>query len=56
MMGFTEDEVRSLIKRTVQNEEKIDKIIKEMKVNYNGYLFSEDGKKLCLIVIWFFII
>ena len=45
MMGFTEDEVRSLIKRTVQNKKKIDKIIKEMKVNYNGYLFSEDGKE-----------
>ena len=45
MMGFTEDEVRTLIKRTVQNEKKIDKIIKEMKVNYNGYLFSEDGKE-----------
>ena len=45
MMGFTEDEVRSLIKRTVQNKKKIDKIIKEMKVNYNGYLFSEDSKE-----------
>ena len=45
MMGFTEDEVRSLIKRTVQNEDEIDKIIKEMKVNYNGYLFSTKGKK-----------
>ncbi|MGM9977720.1 MAG: AAA family ATPase [Clostridium sp.] len=45
MMGFTEDEVRSLIKRTVQNEDEIDKIIKEMKVNYNGYLFSIKGKE-----------
>ena len=39
MMGFTEDEVRSLIKRTVQDEKEIEKIIKEMKINYNGYLF-----------------
>ena len=45
MMGFTEDEVRSLIKRTIQNEDEIDKIIKEMKVNYNGYLFSIKGKE-----------
>ncbi|MDY4077547.1 MAG: AAA family ATPase, partial [Clostridium sp.] len=45
MMGFTEEEVRSLVKRTVKNEDEIDKIIKEMKVNYNGYLFSEDGKE-----------
>ena len=45
MMGFTEEEVRNLIKRTIQNEDEIDKIIKEMKVNYNGYLFSEDGKE-----------
>ena len=45
MMGFTEDEVRSLVKRTIQNEDEIDKIIKEMKVNYNGYLFSTKGKE-----------
>ena len=45
MMGFTEDEVRSLIKRTIQNEDEIDKIIKEMKVNYNGYLFAEHANK-----------
>ncbi|MCI7443376.1 MAG: ATP-binding protein [Clostridium sp.] len=45
MMGFTEEEVRNLIKRTIQDEKKIEKIIKEMKINYNGYLFSEEGKK-----------
>ncbi|MDY4079324.1 MAG: AAA family ATPase [Clostridium sp.] len=45
MMGFTEEEVRNLIKRTIQDEKKIEKIIKEMKINYNGYLFSEDSKK-----------
>jgi len=45
MMGFTEDEVRSLIKRTVQDEKEIEKIIKEMKINYNGYLFSEHANK-----------
>ena len=45
MMGFTEEEVRNLIKRTIQNEDEIDKIIKEMKVNYNGYLFSTKGKE-----------
>ena len=45
MMGFTEEEVRNLIKRTIQDEKNIEKIIKEMKINYNGYLFSEDSKK-----------
>ena len=45
MMGFTENEVKSLIKRTVQNEKEVDKILKEMKVNYNGYLFSIKGKE-----------
>ena len=45
MMGFTEDEVRILIKRTIQDEKEIEKIIKEMKINYNGYLFSEHANK-----------
>ena len=45
MMGFTEDEVRILIKRTIQDEKEIEKIIKEMKINYNGYLFAEHANK-----------
>ena len=45
MMGFTEEEVRILIKRTIQDEKEIEKIIKEMKINYNGYLFAEHANK-----------
>lgn len=45
MMGFTEEEVRKLIKRSISDKIEIDNIIEKMKVNYNGYLFSEEAKK-----------
>ncbi|MGL5353946.1 MAG: AAA family ATPase, partial [Clostridium sp.] len=48
MMGFTEDEVRSLIVNTLHNrleENELDSLVEELRKNYNGYLFSEKGKK-----------
>lgn len=44
MMGFTEKEVRKLIADTTNvnvTEEEIEELIKVLKKNYNGYLFSE---------------
>ena len=46
MMGFTESEVRVLIKETFKvelNEEEMNKLIYILKENYNGYLFSENA-------------
>jgi len=48
MMGFTEDEVRQIVKETVRfpmNENDMDALIEELHKNYNGYLFSEDANK-----------
>ena len=47
MMGFTYDEVRNLIIDTSKEEpqlEELDKIMIELKKNYNGYLFSAKAK------------
>ncbi|KYH35573.1 putative AAA-ATPase [Clostridium tepidiprofundi DSM 19306] len=46
MMGFTEYEVRELIKKTVNiklNDKDMQELIYILKRNYNGYLFSEDA-------------
>lgn len=47
IMGFTEEEVRDLILNVDETleENKVDSIVKEMKKNYNGYLFSVDSEK-----------
>ena len=47
MMGFTEEEVRDLILNIDESleENKVDSIVKRMKKNYNGYLFSVDSEK-----------
>jgi ribosome-associated translation inhibitor RaiA len=47
MMGFTELEVRNLIKTTLNEPislEKMEKLIEILKKDYNGYLFSEDAE------------
>lgn len=44
MMGFTEAEVRDIVKNTAKfsvDEKKMDGLIEILKKNYNGYLFSE---------------
>ncbi|GAA0178949.1 ATP-binding protein [Clostridium sediminicola] len=47
MMGFNEEEVRALIlntsKKTLEKE-KLDDLVKELRLNYNGYLFSESAE------------
>jgi hypothetical protein len=48
MMGFTENEVRQMIKETVSfpmDENDMDALMKELHKNYNGYLFSEDANE-----------
>jgi hypothetical protein len=48
MMGFTENEVRQMIKETVRfpmDENDMDALMKELHKNYNGYLFSEDANE-----------
>lgn len=47
MMGFTEEEVRSLILNTSKNtlqKEELDNLVDELRKNYNGYLFSESAE------------
>jgi hypothetical protein len=47
MMGFNEDEVRTLITKCTKSsilEKDMDEIVHELRKNYNGYLFSEDGR------------
>ncbi|MBW9157753.1 ATP-binding protein [Clostridium tagluense] len=46
MMGFTEQEVRGLIKTTLNEPisfEETEELMEILKKNYNGYLFSEDA-------------
>jgi Holliday junction resolvase-like predicted endonuclease len=48
MMGFTEDEIRKMVKETVRfsiDENDIDELMEELHKNYNGYLFSEKAKE-----------
>ena len=48
MMGFTEDEIRQMVKETTQfamNQNDMDKLMEELHKNYNGYLFSEKAKE-----------
>ncbi|MEG1830174.1 MAG: AAA family ATPase, partial [Cellulosilyticaceae bacterium] len=48
MMGFTEEEVRSLIVQTDTMNlvgDKLDGSVEEMRKNYNGYLFSENANR-----------
>lgn len=50
MMGFTDEEVKNLIKSTVKsemNEKDMEYVMEVLRKNYNGYLFSEEaGKRL----------
>ncbi len=48
MMGFTENEVRQMVKETVRfpmDENDMDTLMEELHKNYNGYLFSEDANE-----------
>lgn len=48
MMGFTEEEVRGLIVNTLEKDiesNDLDKLVDELRKNYNGYLFSENADK-----------
>jgi len=48
MMGFTEDEVRYMIKETVKfpiGRNEMDTLMEVLHKNYNGYLFSEKAHK-----------
>lgn len=47
MIGFTEEEVRHLIVNVLKKEldrNELDNLVEELRKNYNGYLFSENGK------------
>ncbi len=50
MMGFTEEEVRGLVKAVAKSEingREMDNLLDILKKNYNGYLFSENaGRRL----------
>lgn len=45
MLGFTEDEVREIMRQTIPalTAEQIEQIMPELRKYYNGYLFSEDA-------------
>ena len=48
MMGFTEDEVREMVKETARfpmSENDMDDLLEKLHKNYNGYLFSEKAKE-----------
>lgn len=48
MMGFTEEEVRQIVKETVNfpmSESDMDELMNILHKNYNGYLFSEDANR-----------
>ena len=48
MMGFTEEEVRGIVREAARfpvSEEDIDKLMNTLTTYYNGYLFSEDAQK-----------
>lgn len=48
IMGFTEDEIRCLIKETLKDDvthDEKERIIDEMRACYNGYLFHADADK-----------
>jgi len=48
MMGFTENEVRQMVKETARfpmDENDMDDLMEKLHKNYNGYLFSEKAKE-----------
>ena len=48
MMGFTEDEVKQMVKETAKfpmDENEMDALMEVLHKNYNGYLFSEKAHK-----------
>jgi hypothetical protein len=48
MMGFTENEVRQMVKETARfpmDENDMDDLMEKLHMNYNGYLFSEKAKE-----------
>lgn len=56
MLGFTESEVRQIVRNSgVQTDEEA--LVGELRKNYNGYLFNEDGKNRLYnsdMVLYFF--